>query len=91
MAHECPICESPLEDDGSCSDLGSNNCQYLKGIDSPPCHNECYKNVNNNIQCNSKMKSYACSRLPEHDGDHVACGAEHAILIWENKNETKNM
>ena len=29
----CPICESPLEDNGICSDVGSNNCQYLKGVE----------------------------------------------------------
>ena len=28
--NDCPICESPLEDNGACSDLGSNNCQYQK-------------------------------------------------------------
>ncbi|HDZ25797.1 hypothetical protein LCGC14_1114590 [marine sediment metagenome] len=26
----CPLCESPLEDNGKCSDVGSNNCQYKK-------------------------------------------------------------
>lgn len=25
---ECPDCKSPLEDNGVCSDVGSNNCQY---------------------------------------------------------------
>ena len=25
---ECPICQSPLEDNGKCSDVGDNNCQY---------------------------------------------------------------
>lgn len=25
---ECPNCLSPLEDNGACSDVGSNNCQY---------------------------------------------------------------
>lgn len=24
----CPICDSPLEDNGCCSDVGSNSCQY---------------------------------------------------------------
>lgn len=28
----CPICESPLEDNGNCSDLGNNNCQYIAGL-----------------------------------------------------------
>ena len=26
----CPICGSPLEENGSCLDVGSNNCQYQK-------------------------------------------------------------
>ena len=26
----CPVCESPLEENGVCSDVGNNNCQYLK-------------------------------------------------------------
>ena len=28
MNAECPDCGSPLEDNGRCSDVGSNNCQY---------------------------------------------------------------
>lgn len=24
----CPWCESPLEDNGKCSDVGNNNCMY---------------------------------------------------------------
>ena len=28
--NDCPICESPLEDNGACSDVGNNNCQYQK-------------------------------------------------------------
>lgn len=24
----CPVCESPLEDNGKCSDVGNNNCMY---------------------------------------------------------------
>lgn len=24
----CPTCQSPLEDNGRCSDVGDNNCQY---------------------------------------------------------------
>lgn len=24
----CPRCDSPLEDNGKCSDVGSNNCMY---------------------------------------------------------------
>ncbi len=27
---ECPVCGSLLEDNGKCSDVGSNNCQYQK-------------------------------------------------------------
>ena len=27
---DCPVCESPLEDNGKCSDVGDNNCQYQK-------------------------------------------------------------
>lgn len=26
----CPICESPLEENGACSDVGSNSCQYQR-------------------------------------------------------------
>ncbi len=29
---ECPICKSPLEDNGYCSDVGNNNCHYVAGI-----------------------------------------------------------
>ena len=29
-ASECPVCYSPLEDSGSCSEVGSNGCDYLK-------------------------------------------------------------
>ena len=90
--NECPDCGSPLEENGCCSDVGSNNCQYLgEGIAVPPCNNECYANVNNNVQCNNEMDGYACSRIPGHSGKHVACGAEHAILVWENKNENNGM
>lgn len=87
----CPICESLLEDNGACSDVGNNNCQYLKGFDSPPCNNECYENINKNVQCNSEKDGHVCSRLPKHSGRHVACGAEHAVFIWKDKNGTNNM
>lgn len=80
----CPDCGSPLEDNGCCSDVGSNNCQYLEGTSSPPCHNECYENVNNNVQCGTEKGGYHCSRLPNHNGKHVACAVEHGIFIWEN-------
>ncbi len=33
LNENCPICESPLEDNGVCSDVGGNNCQYLKGVE----------------------------------------------------------
>jgi hypothetical protein len=26
---ECLICGSPLEENGTCSDIGDNNCQYI--------------------------------------------------------------
>ncbi len=29
---ECPTCGSPLQDNGCCSDLGSNNCQFFRGL-----------------------------------------------------------
>lgn len=29
-SNECPNCGSPLEDNGSCSDVGNNNCFYQK-------------------------------------------------------------
>lgn len=29
---ECPDCGSPLEDNGACSDVGNNNCQYQDGF-----------------------------------------------------------
>ena len=29
-SNECPVCKSPLEDSGSCSDVGDNGCDYLK-------------------------------------------------------------
>jgi hypothetical protein len=29
----CPNCGSPLEDNGCCSDVGDNNCQYIKPVD----------------------------------------------------------
>ncbi len=28
LNNTCPVCESPLEDAGVCSDIGSNNCGY---------------------------------------------------------------
>ena len=29
---ECPDCQSPLEENGACSDVGNNNCQYQDGF-----------------------------------------------------------
>ena len=49
----------------------------------PPCQDECFTKINNHMQCSAlSPKKYHCSRLPNHTGKHVACGVEHAIVIW---------
>ncbi len=53
----------------------------------PPCKNECYINEHEpEGQCAEEHKGYVCSRKRGHKGQHVACGSEHAYLVWWRHN-----
>jgi hypothetical protein len=62
-----------------------NDCSLTSDSKTPLCNNECYVKVNNGVQCSvSDGKGYVCSRLPNHEGKHVACGVEHELSVWED-------
>lgn len=54
----------------------------------PACHSECLIKNNDGEQCGAKSKrGYFCSRLPNHKGDHIACGVECSMDVWTAEDE----
>ena len=50
----------------------------------PKCQNECYLSINCGTQCGEvSSRKYQCSRIPNHDGPHVACGLKCELDVWE--------